>query len=94
MKDKSITDSSDIEIQVQNILSDYGTDFDTIVENLKRKIANRELSKATMDEILPKRKPKYLIEEMGGIYRGLIWVADDFDAPLDFVTDTFDDDSI
>ena len=73
----------ELESRVQNVLNSMGTDVNTFVKNVFEKIANKELSPIVFEETIKPKKAKRPFEEMRDIYKGKIWIADDFDAPLE-----------
>jgi len=75
----------DLESKAQAVLNSYGTDLNTVFELFKRKIVNNEFS-ATMEEIIKPKEPKVLFEDIMGKYPE-IWIAEDFDEPMDWIVD-------
>ena len=73
----------EIESRAQDILNTLGTDIDTFLKNVLEKVATHEISTNEIANIVKPKKAKRPFEELIGKYKGKIWIADDFDAPLE-----------
>ena len=73
----------EMESRVQDVLNSLDTDVNALIKTVLEKIANKEISINTIEEMIKPQKAKRPFEELRGIYKGKIWIADDFDAPLD-----------
>jgi hypothetical protein len=59
--------------EVESVLSDLGTDMNTAIKEYLHSIAEKKVNK-------PFKEP---VETLCGKYKGQIWVADDFDDPIE-----------
>ena len=89
MDDKSIVLDFELIEDAQSFCEDLGTDVNTVLNSILKKLAKKEFPFDLADEIPTKKKPKYIIGEMGGMFPN-IWVSDDFDEPMDWIVDEMD----
>jgi antitoxin component of RelBE/YafQ-DinJ toxin-antitoxin module len=84
MSQRSINISTDNELflKAEEMLTDIGMDMNTAFNILLQKFVNREIEplEAKNYEQKPQKRP---ISEAMGMFKGQIWVADDFDEPLE-----------
>ena len=83
METRNYSIDLEMESRVQDVLNSIGTDIDTFIKNVLEKVATREISANVIEEMIKPQKAKRPFEEMKDIYKGKIWIADDFDAPLE-----------
>ena len=76
----------ELETRVNDVLSVLGTDVNSLFKSMLEKIANNELTAKDVERIMMPRKDKIPFEELGGIFPK-IWIADDFDEPMDLIID-------
>jgi len=73
--------SSTLEAQAQTVLNDLGLDVPTAVTIFLQRIVHRE--PICFEIIQPQPAPAVRPPFQFGCMKGQIWMADDFDAPLD-----------
>jgi len=77
----NIRTDSELKAKAQTILNDLGLDMSTAINIYLRQVVDKqaipfEISKS-------KKNAKIPLSESRGILKGKIWMADDFDAPLE-----------
>ena len=87
METRNYSIDLELDASVENRLRILGTDINTLIKNVCDKLVNNELSASELEKFIQPKKAKRPFEEMGGIYKGKIWIADDFDAPMDWIVD-------
>ena len=83
METRNYSIDLELESRAQDVLNSMGTDINTFIKNVLEKVANREISTNEIEKIIKPQKAKRPFEELRGIYKGKIWIADDFNAPLE-----------
>ena len=83
MEDKTKYIDSEMESKAESILNDLGTDIKSTFNVILHKIVNKELSNEVIKNLAKPVKQKKPLSEAYGILKGKIWIADDFNAPLD-----------
>jgi len=83
----------ELESKVNSILSVLGTDVNSLFNNILEKIANNELTAKDVEKIMKPNKDKIPFEELGGMFPN-IWIADDFDEPMDWIIDDMMEDPL
>ncbi|MCL2065125.1 MAG: DUF2281 domain-containing protein [Candidatus Cloacimonetes bacterium] len=79
---KSFFIDSELESRATAILNDLGFDIKDVVDDYLQKIVNSNKNQL-MYEMKVKNTNKRPMKEFKGILKGKIWIADDFDEPLD-----------
>jgi len=72
----------ELEARAQSVLADLGLDVPTAVNIFLTQVVDRGTVPFEMDEAKTVRK-KRPVSELRGIFKGKIWMADDFDEPLE-----------
>ena len=72
----------ELEAKAQSVLADLGLDVPTAVNIFLTQVVDKGALPFEADEVQPARK-KIPLSELRGIFKGKIWMADDFDAPLE-----------
>ena len=83
METRNYSIDLELESRAQDVLNSMGTDISTFIKNVLEKVATREISTNEIEKIIKPQKAKKPFEELIGKYKGKIWIADDFDAPLE-----------
>jgi len=78
----NICPGGELEVQAQSVLADLGLDVPTAINLFLTQVVNKKALPFEMDEAKPIRK-KIPFSELYGCFKGKIWMADDFDAPLE-----------
>ena len=73
---------SELEVKAQSVLADLGLDVSTAVNAFLTQVVDEGTLPFEMGEAKPVRK-KIPLSELRGCFKGKIWMADDFDAPLE-----------
>jgi len=73
---------SELEARAQSVLADLGLDMTTAINMFLTQMVDRESLPFEVDEVKTVRK-KRPVSELRGIFKGKIWMADDFDEPLE-----------
>jgi len=72
----------DLEARAQSVLADLGLDVPTAVNLFLTQVVDRGTLPLEVDEARIARK-KRPVSELRGIFKGKIWMADDFDEPIE-----------
>ena len=86
METRNYSIDLEMESRVQDVLNSMGTDVNSLFKNMLEKIANHELTVKDIENIMKSKKDKIPFEELGGMFPN-IWIADDFDEPMDWIID-------
>jgi addiction module RelB/DinJ family antitoxin len=78
----NIYPGGELEARAQSVLADLGLDVPTAVAIFLTQVVNTGTLPFDPDEEKPARK-KRPVSELYGCFKGKIWMADDFDAPLE-----------
>ena len=87
METRNYSIDLELETSVENRLRILGTDINTLIKNVCDKLANNEISASELEKFIQPKKSKRPFEEMEGIYKGKIWIADDFNEPMEWIVD-------
>ena len=72
----------ELEAQAQTILAELGLDVPTAISMFLTQVVDKKALPFDVNEVKPARK-KIPVSELRGCFKGQIWMADDFDAPLE-----------
>jgi addiction module RelB/DinJ family antitoxin len=78
----NISLGSELEAKAQSVLAGFGLDVPTAINLFLTQVVDRGALPLEVDEAMPARK-KIPLSELCGCFKGKIWMADDFDAPLE-----------
>ena len=78
----NICTDGELEARAQSVLANLGLDMPTAINMFLTQVVDRKTLPFEMDEVKPARK-KIPLSELRGCFKGKIWMADDFDAPLE-----------
>ena len=87
MDNKIYVLDSDLLTKAQTALNEIGTDVSTFVNNMIKKVANNELSTQEIEQISKPQQSKKHFSELFDIYSEKIWMAEDFNEPMDWIVD-------
>jgi len=80
--DVNICVGGELEARAQSVLAGMGLDVPTAVNMFLTQVVDKGALPFEADEVQPARK-KIPLSELYGCFKGKIWMADDFDAPLE-----------
>ena len=83
---KNYVSDPELFTRAQIKLNDLGIDLKDAVEDYLKMIINSDRNQL-ITEFKTKTKNKKTMKDFRGILKGKIWIADDFDAPLDDMKD-------
>ncbi|MCL2064020.1 MAG: DUF2281 domain-containing protein [Candidatus Cloacimonetes bacterium] len=83
---KNYVNDLDLFTKAQVKLNDLGIDLHDAVEDYLKMILNSD-NNQLMATLKSNSKNKKTMKDFRGILKGKIWIADDFDAPLDDMKD-------
>jgi len=76
----NVRTDSELKARAQAVLADLGLDMSTAINIFLRQIVYKEALPFDVEKTAPAKKPR---SELRGILKGEVWMADDFDAPLE-----------
>jgi hypothetical protein len=78
----SISVDNNMVLKAEEVLTNFGTDMNAVVNNIIQKLANNEIEPLELKRLgaIPKKHP---CSEAYGLLKGQVWYSDDFDEPLE-----------
>ena len=78
----NICPGGELEAEAQSILADLGLDVPTAINLFLTQVVDKKALPFDVNEVKAAQK-KRPFSELYGCFKGKIWMADDFDAPLE-----------